>query len=390
MCRNFLIILLVFCGYFSISAQTPVADSLLAVGNYAKAVSAYQKIENPSAKTYYKIGAAFESTGNVNLALQNYKVALEKDNTLVEAASHYAKLLRHTKKYAKADSLFSNLISRYPDNPGFHYQLGLVRKLEKDSTYIEQFQKTLRLDPNHQKALYRCAFYNFQERKFDNVEVLCAQALKTYPENRKVQQLLIENAYVAKNHKTVAKRIEKLIDKNEAKKDDYEKLGYSYYQLQKLDKAIAAFKMVAKLDKTNLEAYYNLGLLYNLKGDYKKAKKYVQLTIFYKKQGLGKQYQTLGLAYKGLQNYHKAMCFFKLALKENPKLYRAQYELAVCADNYFEDLKTRLNYYKIVVNKFENTPESSPLIDLSQRRISDLTREIHFKTKSPPPPKEGF
>lgn len=366
---------------FLCKAQTPIADSLYAVGDYAKAISAYQGESSISAKSYYKIGAAYQSTGNIHRALQNFKQALEQDSTLVLAALHYGKLLRHTHQNNKADSLFSNLVIRYPGNPNFHYQLGLVLKQKEDSTSIEQFQKTLQLDPNHQKALYRCAVYNFRQREFDNVEVLCGQALKTFPENKNIQHLLMKNAYAVKDYETTTKRGEKLIDKGYAGKGDYKKLGYAYYQLQELDKAILAFKTLMELDKTNLEVYYNLGLLYNLKGNYKEAKKYIALSISYKKQGLGEQYQTLAMSYKGLRKYRKAMRFFKLALKENPDLYRAQYELAVCADNYYADLSVPLNYYKSVVNKFEATPEAARFIDLSQYRIKGLTREIHLKAE---------
>jgi|AntDeeMinimDraft_4_1070355.scaffolds.fasta_scaffold04626_1 tetratricopeptide (TPR) repeat protein len=363
----------------TVLAQSVNADSLYAIGNYNQAIAVYRQIDTKAPKIYTKIAGAYRATGNYKMALKNYRIATRRDSTLVLAASQYANLLRQTKHYKKADSVFTALIKRFPENPAFHYQLGLVRERETDSTGISQFQKTLRLNPNHQKALYRCAFYNFQRHKFKNAEVLCQKALKSYPENRPVQRLLARNSYASKNYKTAAKRFENLVNDTKGRKNDYKKLGYAYYRLQKIDKAIDAFKMMKNFDKSSVEAVYNLGLLYNLKGDYEQAKKFLQLSILMKKQGLGKQYQTLGLAFKGEKNYRKAIVYFRKALDENSELYRAQYELAVCADNYYKDLKTKLNYYEKVVRKFKTKPEAEELIVLAQHRINGLKREIHLK-----------
>lgn len=76
------------------------------------------------------------------------------------------------------------------------------------------------------------------------------------------------------------------------------------------------------------------------------------------------------------------MHYFNLALEEDPKKMRSQFELAVTADNYYADLQTRLNYYALFLNKFEEEPKALIFIKLSKRRISDLKKEIHLSKKA--------
>jgi len=125
------ILLLVSILYISkAEAQTSaLADSLAAIGDYSKAISAYGEVKNPDALLYLKIARSYKSIGNSGRALDNYKKSLDLDSKQLIAATEYGRLLITQRRFKKADSLFAGLTTKYPANPEFHFQRG--RTLQK-------------------------------------------------------------------------------------------------------------------------------------------------------------------------------------------------------------------------------------------------------------------
>lgn len=362
-------------------AQNSLADSLMTIGNYDKAIEIYKKTESPNALVYYKIGSAHQSLGNLTKAREYYSRSLKENPDNPLTASKYAILLCQNGNYKKADSIFTRLTTIYPDNPGFYYQLGLVKDSQKDSSGIEQYRKTLQLNPTHQNALYRAAVYEYNNRQLENAETLAEQALKSYPDNENMQRLLAKIAFVSKDYRKAMERYKNLVTDDKATKEDYKNLGFSYYHLYDFKKAIEVFEELLEREEEDAEILYNLGLLYHSEGDYEKAKELFTTTISMKKFGLDKQYQSLALVYKSMENYSLAIHFFQQALAENPMLARSQYEIAVCADNYYEDKKTIRDYYQLVIDKFKNSSDASHYVNLSEHRVKDLNKELFMKGK---------
>src|SRR5699024_5691397 len=168
-------------------AQVRKADSLYAVGAYAKAISAYDQLENKDAKAIINTAEAYKAIGNYNKAINHYEKVLKKDSSLVQTAVTYVKLLQQNNHYKKAEQVLTGFAKRFDDNPELHYQLGLVKQKREDSTYIDQFRKTIRLNPQHQKALYQSAVYHFKKGEFEDVENLGALSLSSYPEHDNIK-----------------------------------------------------------------------------------------------------------------------------------------------------------------------------------------------------------
>ncbi|WP_121668069.1 tetratricopeptide repeat protein [Mesonia aquimarina] len=374
---SFLIFLIAFSAEAQDSALR-LADSLYSTGNYKAAIKLYKTTENQSAKVQQKIAQAQEARGNLSEAIAHYQSALSQNNNLLIAASRYGKALYRNGNHKKADSLFTNLLKRFPKNPDFYYQRGLAKEQLNDSLAVTDFYKSLRQDENHQKALYKVTLFRFKEKDYLQVDSLGSHALKTYPENKKMWSLLAQNAYAQRNYKRAVTRFEQLIDLGYASEFVYEKLGYSYYQLNSFANAIKSFNKVIQLNQENAKVHLQLGKLYNLTGDYKKAEKHLLYALLLTKIPLDEHYQSLGITYKMKKDYKKALHYFSLALEENPKKIRAQYELAIAADNYYKDLQTRLNYYTNFIDKFDGTTQAEPYIILAKRRAQDLKEEIHF------------
>lgn len=380
-----LLILLLLLNFSKAGAQTSalsVADSLVRLGKYAEAISVYEKMESPSAKIYVKMAQAYRAQGNLGSALENYELAIAGNEPLPNAVSDYGKLLYRTQKFKKADSVFQDLVKRFPGNPDFHYQLGLAKQQLKDSTAILQFREAFSLDRTHQKAIYELAFYHFKQKNYEKVERLGKKALESYAKNAKIIGLLAQNAMEVKEYPLAAKRFETLISLHRSPVFVHENLAVAYYHLGELKKALEQYQKILVSNPRHVTAYFNSGKINNLLENYVKAETLLRKAVALKKRRLDKMYQAMGMNYKLREMYGKAIDYFKLTLEKNPENIRAQYELAVAADNYYKELQTRLNYYKIFVQKFGENPNAAPFLLLVEARISYLKKEKFMNAKA--------
>lgn len=148
-------------------AQAPAiknADSLFAIGNYAKAIKAYSDLKQPTSKSELNIARAYKAQGNSKKALDFYTNVVAKYPELVIAKYEYAKLLLSSKNISDAEKHFFELTHQYPTNPEFHFQLGRVLKRKATLTDSLKFKllntaklafaKAYTLDTTSLKAAY--------------------------------------------------------------------------------------------------------------------------------------------------------------------------------------------------------------------------------------------
>lgn len=373
------IFLLVFSKVEAQTSTFPIADSLFSIGKYAEAISRYQKIDRKTSSIYLKMAQAYRAQGNFEKALNNYIKGLKGKNALPAALSEYGQLLYRTQKFHQADSIFQELTTRFPENPNFQYQLGLAKEQLRDSTAIEFFQKAFTLNHSHQKAIYKLMVHFFQQKENEKVESLGKKALASYSRNAEIHSLLGQNALQTRNYSRAAKHFEKLISLRPNSKFAHEKLALSFFQLDKLEKAVEHYTIVIGLDAQNVSAHYYVGRIYNLLGKTKQAEIHLKKALLLKKMGLSGMYQALGNTYKLKKNFIKAIDLYQLALKENEYNMRAQFNLAMVSDNYYKDLETRLNYYKLFIKKFKTHPNAQPFLKVAKYRISQLKKEKFMK-----------
>ncbi len=111
-------------------------------------------------------------------------------------------------------------------------------------------------------------------------------------------------------------------------------LGVRYLKKGELDKGFEELKK-AKESYTDFSIYYNLGVLYFQKGEYRKAKEIFQYTYFMAKSKLDRAnvLKFLGVIYSILGKKGKAYETLKISIKLNPKDPETYYNLAlVCKD----------------------------------------------------------
>lgn len=380
---NKLAILLFVLLFSKAGAQTSalaVSDSLYAIGNYSEAIENLNEIGSKNEMVFLKLAQNYRAKGNFKRALENYKKVLKKAPKRMITAVNYGNLLFKTGQLNAADSLFSDLVKKYPKNANFQYQLGAVKLERQDSTYLKSFYKAIYLDETHQKALREIAEYQLRRRFFPAAKKYALQGLDTNPNNVALLSILAQTHFKRKDFKKAIPVFEKLVELGKGNAFVHSSLGMAYYRLENYKNSKIHFQKALELENGNSTTHFMLGLTFKNLGDYEEAKKHLKTSITIKNPSLDIEFFNLGLLFKAQEKHKKALHFYEKALEENPDHERALYERAIAADNYFADLKTRMNYYRAYLNKYENSGNER-LILLAKNRVQDIKEELHQKDK---------
>ncbi len=378
--RSNIFFLLLLLTAIKAEAQTSalaIADSLYAVGNYSEAIEELEKFGDKSEVILLRLAQAQKANGNMAAALANYNSVLESNPERILTAVEYAKLLSSTGKLKEADSIFKQLVKQYPMNANFHYQLGLVKEKQNDSTAMNHYNITVLLQKNHQQALAKVAKRALVSGKLMEAERLSKQGLETNPTNRTLLSILAQAYYFQKEYEMATESFEKLVSLGEGSEFIHSRLGNAYYHLEQIEKAIDNFELALSFEDKNHATHYSLGKLYAMTGNYKKSEFHLLAAILLKDQILDEEFTSLGLTYKLKDEPKKALEYFNKALEENPDNERAMFERAIAGDSFYKDLETRLELYEAYLEKYETTGDSY-LRKLARRRVKDLREEIHM------------
>lgn len=361
-------------------AQTPalaVADSLFTVGESSKAIELLEKVSPRTVAVNFKLAQYLSAKGKTKESIRYYEEVLDQNPEKILATMEYAKALVKDNQLIKADSVYRELSKKYPENANFYYQRGLIKEQEKNEEAIIFYKSTIEKDKSHQPALYKLAKNELQNRSYDMAKNYALMGLEHYPENVSLLSILAQ-AYSARAlYKKAIPSYEKLIELGEESEFIFTRLGYAYYQEDYLESAITVYQKALEIEDRNSGTHYILGKLYSLQGDLEKSETHLLMAILIKKQPVDAEYLSLALTLKLKKEFKDALGYLNKSLEENPGNERALYELAVVADNHFEDLSSIISYYQSYVDKYDSLGDER-LLQLAKLRIADLKKQRHL------------
>lgn len=378
------------------SSALAVADSLYATGDYSKAIAQYKSLDEPSAKVLLQIARAYNGKGVKTAALEFYEKSLDTNANQPIAQTEYGRLLLTRSKFATADSVFSDLASRYPDNPEYFYQWGraLKGKKGKDTLILggditktgitapeDAFARAVQLDSTHQKAIFELAKHYLQQKDYPIVEKLTRKALESDPENIEMIGVLAQNYYYKGWWTEALEWFNKLLDMGVDTLFVREKLGRAYYEKRMDKEAVEQYYEVLAYDDEDWGTHITLARLQSFLRNFDEALDHGKQALYFKDLPLDDVYFTLGRTYEFKKDFPKAMEHYKKSVKENPENYQAIYGVAVAADNYYKNKEEVVILYERFIDKFTKTKQSPYLVRLAQERVKDLRVEIFEATK---------
>ncbi|WP_299605501.1 tetratricopeptide repeat protein [uncultured Aquimarina sp.] len=379
----FIVTLFTFTFVKAQKASLKEADSLYAIGNYTEAIKIYQNLDPKDDYILLKIAKAHKAKGTYNDALSYYEKVLQLDTELLSAKLEYAKLLTTTRKYKKADSVYTGLVSQYPDNPNFYYQLGSVKKKQKDSTAIVYFKEAFKLDSTHQKSCFEVAKHFLKKRNYNKVEDIANKGLSSYSENPELINILGQNYLLRKYYSEAIPYFKKLISLNHGNEYVHASLALCYHKNYDYKLAIIQYQEALKYNDQVPLRYTRMAEAYTRLNMYNEALANNTKALLLKNLPVEQEFFNVAMSHRHLENWEEAIKYVKLALKENPEFLRAQYQLAVFADAYYKDPKVKLEYYNVFMKKFGETKDAKNFYGfMVNKRITQLEKEIQTSEKA--------
>ncbi|WP_179021731.1 tetratricopeptide repeat protein [Winogradskyella forsetii] len=368
----------VFVFTLGLNAQSlkEKADNLYANGNYSKAIETYKSLENLE-EVYDDIAKAYIAIGNYGEGILNYEKAIKfnEDNLLLQY--EFAKLLTKTKKYSKANQLFSNLILLDSLNPNYYYELGVVLEKQKDTLALDQFKKTYGLDATHQKAIFKLAKYHLMKRDFLSSHGFVDRGLESYENNIELISLKAQAYYHQEYYTHAVVWFNKLLDLGEKSEFIHEKLSLSYAQNSDYEDAIYHRKQALRFNPNDANAIYTIGIYYQRLNDFEKAEEYVSRALKLKDQSLSEEYQQLGVIFNRQRKYDKAIKAFQKSLKEDPSNMMSEFFILRTKDEFYADLDSKIMLYEQFVTK----NKKSAFITYAEKRLKELKQEKFLEEK---------
>jgi len=350
--NKFLVLFLILlCKAEAQSSALLIADSLYAYGEYSKSVVAYKPFENKP-DVAIKMAKAYLAVGDTDKALFYYKKAVNTSPNNLLYAYDYAKLLSRAQKLEEAKAVFETLILANVNNPNYHYELGVVKQKQKDSTYLNDFLKTIELDTQHLKAISKLGRYALSKRKYHEAIKKADKGLAIYKNSKELTSLKAQAYYWQEDYFHATQWFLKRLELGEPTQAIYEKLSYCYSRNYDHKNAIKYLKDALKFDPKNARNLYVIGKQYSLMEDFKTAERYYTLALELMDTPLHLEYLALASALNRQKKYKDAIQAYKKGLRHDPANKHIPFFLAHTKAQYYKDIDAKIKLYEDFIKKY--------------------------------------
>lgn len=229
---------------------------------------------NPTSSRFFKIGIKHYERGEIELAIERLKRALELDSKNIEIKFNLAGLLAQVGDFENSNKLLTELTA---DNPEFYDSLfGLgcnffeMGKLKEAKHFLKRY---LKLSNNAE----------FKEAAEDLLDFIETQQEfeKEQKEMEKLTKLLERGNFLLENgrYEDAAKYFKMILTKDDTILAARNNLSLAYFYMGDIERAIYEAKKVLEVDKYNVYANCNLAFFYSTIGRTKDLKKQLRIIL---------------------------------------------------------------------------------------------------------------
>lgn len=258
------------------------------------------------AEATYNLGVLAERQGKTKEAVALYKQALARKPTLKQAAENLAVIAQNNGDEAGAVRIYQEIMANYPDDASSRARLAELARRKGDLdkaielarealfrdpktlqalktmmlVYQEQGQyslarlialRALKLDDADPEIYYTIGLINLAEKDPLKAKAQFKKALEVRPDYLPARYQLASMAMQSGNYLAAEEHLRALLQANGKNPEVLLNLGVAYKGLGQLDKAMATYDEVQKLNSEMPELYLNRGVIIALKGDPEKA-----------------------------------------------------------------------------------------------------------------------
>ncbi|WP_124978775.1 tetratricopeptide repeat protein [Nonlabens xiamenensis] len=373
--RKILIVASFFTSIF-MTSQEVMGDSLVNVGEYQKALLAYQSIGSQQ-RPYFKIARVNTQMGNIDEAIDAYIQGFRIDSTSVAPQFEFAKLSLRINDPVTAFNMFTDLIDKHPKNPSYRYYLGQVcERINNENAALKAYQEAIELVPTYRVARKELVILYIKKRRFTEAIELAQFQLDVHPKDIKFNSLIAQAYFESKRYEKAIEHFELLFTLGNDTEFNRKQLGQSYFQNQNWEKAVEQFLIYLEdYEEKDAGVHFLISQAYLRLGKIKLAQDYIERSIALKTPVLDQEFLQLATVYSHQEDFKNAYYAVKKAASEAPGSDVIGYQLAVAADRHFSDPETKLKHYEKFLEAF---PESR-YKELAAARVSDLRKQVFLK-----------
>lgn len=285
-------------------ARNNVGHSLMELDRADEAIASFRaaiELAPGTAINYANLGIALQSVGRYNDALDQFNTAIEFDPDLPEAYNGRGITLQNQNRHAEAIEAFDKAIElrpKYPEalnNVAISYQEeGLIYKA------IEAYHKVIDLNPDHRQVYYNLGSLLQGMARHDEAVGIFYRALKVAPDYNDVYPYLAHSLMQQCSWSNLNALFEKVITNTERELSQGKDVSVSPFALQSIPCSMelrlrVARHMAAKAEKRVEGTKETLPFTYARHRGEKIKIGYVSPDF---------RYHSVGLAFKGLLQYH--------------------------------------------------------------------------------------
>jgi tetratricopeptide (TPR) repeat protein len=241
----------------------------------------YSQTESSLYSSYLK-GILAEKYGNTSRALKEYKQAVKVDQDSAILALRKAAQYLRLEEYQQAEAVLYRIKDKDPLNLDIDLFLVFLysrqgKVSQANKVYGGMLEKMYEQNPEDLSVTQDLARYKMDIDDYDKAVSLYQEIIKAKPQDAEAY-FWLGYAYEEKGQRNKAiKKWEKALDLDPNHADSLNALGYIYAEQGiKLDRAEILVKRALEI-RPGLAAYLDsLGWVYFKKGDFQKAKKYIE------------------------------------------------------------------------------------------------------------------
>ncbi|MCX5718277.1 MAG: FlgO family outer membrane protein [Nitrospirae bacterium] len=288
--------------------------------NFSDAEYWYKKASEASPDNhlaYYNLGFLYSnkefSKYDIDKAIGYYQkvTTLKPDHDL--SYFYMGNLFYNDKKeYPKAIAAYEKAIQLYGKDPAYYNNLGLVYEAQKEYAKAEgYYRKSIEIDPSYGIAWESLGYALYYQYKDDETKEAWKKAVSLGKTSAKDALKKYYNISDVPPESTAP------LATNLSASEYYSK-GYDYKLNKKdTDKAIEYYLKAVSIDPNHTNALFELGYVYNEKGEYSKAIEYYNRVLAIDPRAKD-ALNNIGLSYESQKDYVKAESYYRKAIEVDP------------------------------------------------------------------------